>query len=238
MKSLNDLSPSAHRQEKSDESDSLSSASFSLFFLSVLFPTLAAPAFDARGDPAIRNFSHRCCSRRVPLCEAPPFAPKKSGEKRKKKKAKSKKKKKLTPRNRPRSLFDLQRPGPRKPRPRQKKKKKKGKLPSPPSFLPGQPWFDSDGNIIQAHGGSALKTADGTYWWYGEDKSGASYETAPGGHWRVDTVGVAAYWSRDLITWHRAPKLALAAVPEIPDLHPKTSILERPKVVYNAKTKK
>lgn len=119
-----------------------------------------------------------------------------------------------------------------------KKTKQKGKLPSPPSFLPGQPWFDSDGNIIQAHGGSALKTADGTYWWYGEDKSGASYETAPGGHWRVDTVGVAAYWSRDLITWHRAPKLALAAVPEIPDLHPKTSILERPKVVYNAKTKK
>ena len=111
-------------------------------------------------------------------------------------------------------------------------------LPSPPSFLPGQPWFDSDGNAIQAHGGSALRTPDGTYWWYGEDKSGASYETAPGGHWRVDTVGVAAYWSRDLVSWHRSPRLALAATKEIPDLNPKTSILERPKVVYNAKTKK
>ena len=108
----------------------------------------------------------------------------------------------------------------------------------PPSFLPGQPWFDSDGNIIQAHGGSALRTPDGTYWWYGEDKSGKSYESKPGGHWRVDTVGVAAYWSRDLVSWHRSPKLALAAVNEIPDLHPKNSILERPKVVYNAKTKK
>ena len=116
------------------------------------------------------------------------------------------------------------------------KQTKTAKLPPPPSFLPGQPWFDSDGNTIQAHGGSALRTPDGTYWWYGEDKSGASYET--GGHWRVDTVGVAAYWSRDLVSWHRSPKLALAAVNEIPDLHPKTSILERPKVVYNAKTKK
>ena len=120
----------------------------------------------------------------------------------------------------------------------QQQKKKKVKLPSPPSFLPGQPWFDSDGVAIQAHGGSALRTPDGTYWWYGEDKSGKSYETAPGGHWRVDTVGVAAYWSRDLIEWHRAPRLALAASPEIRDLHPKTSILERPKVVFNAKTKK
>ena len=41
-----------------------------------------------------------------------------------------------------------------------------------------------------------------------------------------------------MVSWHRSPKLALAAVNEIPDLHPKTSILERPKVVYNAKTKK
>ena len=166
------------------------------------------------------------------------FRSQKIGRKKEEEKGQKQKKKKTHPSQPPSLSFRPPTPWTTKTSTSTKKKKKKGKLPSPPSFLPGQPWFDSDGNIIQAHGGSALKTADGTYWWYGEDKSGASYETAPGGHWRVDTVGVAAYWSRDLITWHRAPKLALAAVPEIPDLHPKTSILERPKVVYNAKTKK
>ena len=37
------------------------------------------------------------------------------------------------------------------------------------SFRPGQPWRDTDGNLIQAHGGSVLYH-QGTYYWYGENK--------------------------------------------------------------------
>jgi hypothetical protein len=182
------------------------------------------------------NFANRCWPAGTSSSQSATFrSPKIENRKRvkpKKKKLFFFRPRPLTPSTSKKKKLDLDDPK------RNETTRKTGNLPSPPSFLPGQPWFDSDGNAIQAHGGSALKTPDGTYWWYGEDKSGKSYETSPGGHWRVDTVGVAAYWSRDLISWHRSPKLALAAVPEIPDLHPKTSILERPKVVYNARTKK
>lgn len=37
------------------------------------------------------------------------------------------------------------------------------------SILPGQPWLDTNGNRIQAHGGSVLYQ-DGVYYWYGENK--------------------------------------------------------------------
>ena len=50
----------------------------------------------------------------------------------------------------------------------------------------GQPWFDTDGNIIHAHGGHMLR--HGEFWyWYGED--------------RRDTAYVSCYRSRDLHNW-------------------------------------
>ena len=36
------------------------------------------------------------------------------------------------------------------------------------AFYPGQPWYDTDGKLIQAHGGSVF-TADGRYYWVGEN---------------------------------------------------------------------
>ncbi len=41
----------------------------------------------------------------------------------------------------------------------------------------GQPWYDTNGNIIHAHGGHMLKAEDGFYYWYGENRSGANYVT-------------------------------------------------------------
>ena len=37
------------------------------------------------------------------------------------------------------------------------------------SIFPGQPWLDTNGNAIQAHGG-AVYYEDGVYYWYGENK--------------------------------------------------------------------
>ena len=37
------------------------------------------------------------------------------------------------------------------------------------SFRPGQPWKDTEGKLIQTHGGSVLYH-EGTYYWYGENK--------------------------------------------------------------------
>ena len=62
------------------------------------------------------------------------------------------------------------------------------------SIFPGQPWLDTNGNAIQAHGG-AVYYEDGVYYWYGENKEhtdGAS---------DVWTWGIKVYSSRDLCNW-------------------------------------
>jgi hypothetical protein len=62
------------------------------------------------------------------------------------------------------------------------------------SIKPGQPWLDTEGNRIQAHGGCMLYV-DGTYYWYGENKEKtiSEYELW---HW-----GVRLYSSHDLYNW-------------------------------------
>ena len=37
------------------------------------------------------------------------------------------------------------------------------------SIRPGKEWLDTDGNLIQAHGGSVMYY-NGKYYWYGENK--------------------------------------------------------------------
>lgn len=59
---------------------------------------------------------------------------------------------------------------------------------------PGQPWLDTAGNRIQAHGG-ALFYEDGVYTWYGENKEKTDGQN---GIW---TWGIRAYQSRDLLNW-------------------------------------
>ena len=82
---------------------------------------------------------------------------------------------------------------------------------------------------------------EGTYFWYGENKDGRTWlpdSTKAWGGYRVDVTGIRCYASRDLLRW-KDEGLVLAAVPGDPahDLHP-SKVCERPKVVYNARTRK
>ena len=102
---------------------------------------------------------------------------------------------------------------------------------------PGEVWPDTDGKPINAHGGGIL-FHEGTYYWYGEIKQGKTYLPDVNAKWggtRVDVAGVSCYSSTDLLHWQNRGNV-LPAVPG-GDLDPK-KVLERPKCIYNAKTKK
>ena len=90
---------------------------------------------------------------------------------------------------------------------------------------PGERWLDDRGQLIQAHGGGILRLKD-TYYWFGEDRSQTN---------DPDKRYVACYSSRDLAHWKFRNQVVAIADPE--NLGPKW-ILERPKVFYNAKTRK
>ena len=101
-------------------------------------------------------------------------------------------------------------------------------------------WADAAGQPINAHGGGVL-FHQGTYFWYGENKTGKTFLPDCNQSWggtRVDLTGVSCYSSTNLHDWKNAG-LVLAAVPgdTNSDLHP-DKVLERPKVIYNAATKK
>ena len=107
-------------------------------------------------------------------------------------------------------------------------------------FRPGAVWTDTDGVPINAHGGGML-FHDGTYYWYGENKEGRTWLPESTKAWegyRVDVTGIRCYSSKDLLHW-KNEGLALKAVPDDPkhDLHP-SKVCERPKVVFNPRTKK
>ena len=101
-----------------------------------------------------------------------------------------------------------------------------------PSLRPGQPWLDTDGRPIQAHGGGVLHQ-DGIYYWFGENKDARN---SPGTT-RVDVVGVSCYSSPDLLNW-RNEGIVLPAVADDSghDLH-SSKVAERPKVIYCAATR-
>jgi hypothetical protein len=106
-------------------------------------------------------------------------------------------------------------------------------------FTPGQIWHDTAGHPINAHGGGIL-FHDGTYYWYGEAKSGRTFLPDCNKSWggtRVDVTGVSCYSSTNLYDW-KNEGLVLRAEPDAPehDLHP-SKVLERPKVIYNRVTK-
>lgn len=104
---------------------------------------------------------------------------------------------------------------------------------------PGEVWLDTEGNPINAHGGGLLYHK-GTYYWYGEYKTGQTIlpEWATWECYRVDVAGVSCYSSTDLVNW-TFQGIVLPAVKDDPshDLH-SSKVLERPKVIYNSKTGK
>jgi hypothetical protein len=93
----------------------------------------------------------------------------------------------------------------------------------------GKTWFDSDGQMINAHGGGMLYYHH-TYYWFGEFKG-----TGKDGNLAMD--GVSCYSSKNLEQW-KNEGLVLKMSLDTNSLLQPGSILERPKVIYNQRTKK
>ena len=91
----------------------------------------------------------------------------------------------------------------------------------------GQLWMDTEGNHINAHGGNIIQY-ENTYYWYGENRPYRGFTTE---------AGVGVYSSKDLKTW-KNEGIALAVSEEAGHDIERGCIMERPKVLYNAKTKK
>jgi hypothetical protein len=97
------------------------------------------------------------------------------------------------------------------------------------AFYPGAIWLDNNGEHINAHGGGFLFYND-TYHWFGEHKiSGKEGNKA--------MVGVRVYSSKDLYNW-KNEGIALNVSNNKNSKLTKGCIIERPKVIYNKKTKK
>lgn len=96
---------------------------------------------------------------------------------------------------------------------------------APELISPGGRWSDDRGLHVQAHGGGIIKLED-TYYWFGEDRTETN---AP------DHRYVACYSSKDLVHWTFRHQVVATTDP---DNLGEGWILERPKVYYNATTKK
>jgi hypothetical protein len=107
------------------------------------------------------------------------------------------------------------------------------------NFVNGQPWYDTEGNLINAHG-SGIMYHEGKYYLYGEVKKGKT-TLVPDQNWecyRVPAGGVACYSSPDLSEWKFEGMVLTAEASDTShDLHT-SRVIERPKVVYNETTKK
>lgn len=97
-------------------------------------------------------------------------------------------------------------------------------------FLPGEIWPDNNHVHINAHGGGFLYDK-GVYYWFGEHKT-------EGENGNLANVGVHCYSSRDLYNW-TDEGIVLAVMPPSSGSDIEVGcILERPKVIKNAKTGK
>jgi hypothetical protein len=98
-------------------------------------------------------------------------------------------------------------------------------------FRPGQPWADTQGTHLNAHGFCILDFG-GRHYWYGAHKIAGKTES------EKNEAGVRCYVSDDLLNWQDTGLVldvfAPGAHPELAD----ASILDRPKVIYHAATKK
>jgi len=94
---------------------------------------------------------------------------------------------------------------------------------------PGEIWPDAEGKHINAHGGGIL-LFNGTYYWFGESR-------LPRGETDRTKYGVGCYSSKDLVTW-KNEGLALRVINDTSSQLQPGCVIERPKVIYNKKTRK
>ncbi|GJE90871.1 galactan 1,3-beta-galactosidase [Phanerochaete sordida] len=88
-------------------------------------------------------------------------------------------------------------------------------------IVSGAAWTDTSGNAIQAHGAGILKVGS-TFYWFGEDKSLNS----------ALFKAVSCYTSSDLVNWSRQND---ALSPIAGTMISTSNVVERPKVIFNAK---
>lgn len=92
----------------------------------------------------------------------------------------------------------------------------------------GEIWPDNQGVHINAHGGGILYY-EGTYYWYGENKSDTTSSAL---------VGIMCYSSKNLTDWtNEGVVLPVEKADTTSDIVP-GCIMERPKVIFNAQTRK
>ena len=89
---------------------------------------------------------------------------------------------------------------------------------------PGDPWVDSRGQRIQAHGGG-VTFWHGVYYWFGEDRTQTN---------NPEKRYVACYSSRDLVHWKFRRQVLALSDPESLGPH---WVLERPKVYPNSRAR-
>ncbi|KIJ41201.1 carbohydrate-binding module family 35 protein, partial [Sphaerobolus stellatus SS14] len=89
-------------------------------------------------------------------------------------------------------------------------------------IVPGSLWLDTDGVLIQAHGGGMIEV-NNTFYWFGEDHT-------PGG---TNFQGISVYSSQDLVTWkNEGHALSPIAGTQIAS----DKVGERPKVIFSPAT--
>ena len=103
--------------------------------------------------------------------------------------------------------------------------------PSENTIKSGVTWRDTNGEIINAHGGCVI-FYDGIYYWYGEEKvKGLSEKEHADG-------GIHCYASSNLLDWHdQGMVLPLSREDTLSDLSFDCN-QDRPKVIYNSTTQK
>lgn len=108
------------------------------------------------------------------------------------------------------------------------------------NIVSAERWLDTDGNMINAHGGGVL-FHEGVYYWNGEYKGDSTYWNPKVPSWecyRTEAGGVSCYSSTDLTNWKfEGVVLEPNLSDTLSDLHP-SNVLERPKIIYNDKTNK
>ena len=92
----------------------------------------------------------------------------------------------------------------------------------------GAIWPDVKGQHINAHGGGILQYK-GQYYWFGEDKDP---------HTNNALIGFSCYRSDDLIKWTKLPTALSVDTTDAESPIARGCILERPKVIYNARTRR
>ena len=92
----------------------------------------------------------------------------------------------------------------------------------------GELWLDNNGTHVNAHGGGIL-FYDDTYYWYGDNKCDST---------SAAMVGIMCYSSKNLTDWTNEGAVLPVVMNDSTSDITQGCVMERPKVIYNEKTKK